>query len=133
MAISRYRPSNWPITPQAPRQVSLRKLLGVASAIATLFPLATCTDFTGPSGRGVRVPIVPVFSSSATHAKAFYAAAGIQFDRVRIVIIRDEAEVLKDTTVAFSPSSAELTLPLLITANPGEVVTATLEYRAADI
>ena len=113
--------------------MSFRKLLRVVAGVACLYPIATCTDFTGPSGRGVRVPIVPTFSAGANFAKALYAAAGIEFDRVRIVIIRDEAEVLKDTTVAFSPTSAELTLPLLITANPGEVVTVTLEYRTADI
>jgi hypothetical protein len=111
----------------------LRNLLRAALCAALLAPFATCTDFTGPSGRGARVPIVPVFSPAANAAKAVYTAAGIEFDRVRIVIIRGEAEVLKDTTVAFSPSSADLTLPLVISATPGEIVKATLEYRAADI
>ena len=114
--------------------VIFRKLSRVAAGVALLVPFATCTDFTGPKiGRGVRVPVAPTFSKSATFAKAVYAAAGIEFDRVRVLIVRGEAEVLKDTTVAFSPSSADLTLPLLITANPGEVVTVTLEYRSVDI
>jgi hypothetical protein len=76
---------------------------------------------------------VPVFSPAATAAKAVYAAAGIEYDRVRVVIVRGEAEVLKDTTVAFSPASAELTLPLVISATPGEIVKATLEYRAGEV
>ena len=114
--------------------MSLQKLVRAAAGVALLVPFATCSDFTGPkTSRGVRVPIAPTFSKSATFAKAVYSAAGIEFDRVRVLIVRGEVEVLKDTTVAFSPTSPDLTLPLTITANPGEVVTATLEYRSADI
>jgi hypothetical protein len=113
--------------------LSFSRLLRLTLGGAVLVPLATCTDFTSPSGGGVRVPIVPTFGAAANFAKALYAAAGIQYDRVRVVITRDETEILKDTTVAFTPTSPDITLPLVITANPGEVVTATLEYRSADI
>jgi hypothetical protein len=114
--------------------LSIRKFFRLTVGVAALIPFATCTDFTGPrAGHGVRVPIVPTFSQAATLAKALYTATGIEFDRVRIVITRNEAELLKDTTVAFSPTSTDLTLPLFVTANPGETVTATIEYRNADI
>src|SRR4051812_29233695 len=105
----------------------LRKLARATLGAVALLSGLTCTDFTSPgTGRGVRVPIVATFSSAATFAKALYAAAGIEYDRVRVLIVKGETEVLKDTTVAYSPTSAELSLPLLITANPGEIVNVTL-------
>jgi hypothetical protein len=113
--------------------VKFRTLTRAALGVVALLPFATCTDFTGPSNRGVRVPVVPVFSEAATFAKALYSSAGIEFDHVGVLIVRGESTVLKDTSVAFSASSAALTLPLLVTANPGEIVKVTLEYRAGDV
>jgi hypothetical protein len=113
--------------------LSLRKFVRLAGVVAVLFPLATCTDFTGPSGRGVRIPVAPTFSPAANFAKALYSSAGIEFDRVRVLVVRGESEILKDTTVAFSPTSPELTLPLVVSAAPGEVVQVTLEYRNPDV
>ena len=74
----------------------------------------------------MQVPVVPTFSPAATFAKALYSSAGVEFDRVRILIVKGDDEVLKDTTVAFSQASADLTLPLVIAATPGQVVKATL-------
>lgn len=113
---------------------SFRNLARPIVAAGALISVATCSDFTGPySGPGTRISIAPVFSASANFAKALYSAAGIDYDHVRVVIVRAPAEVLKDTTVAFTPGQAELTLPLVVAAGAGEDVTVTLEYRAADL
>ena len=120
--------------PVEPASVPFKKLLRVTLGVAFLTPFATCTDFTAPrAGRGVQVSVAPTFSKAATFAKALYSAAGIEFDNVRVLIVRGESEVLKDTSLAFSPASTELTLPLLVVANPGEEVTVTLEYRSGDL
>lgn len=115
------------------KPLSLRKFARLVAASAVLVPFATCSDFTGPSsGRGAQIPVIPTFSPAATFARALYSAAGLEFDRVRVIITRGET-VLKDTTVAFGPTSAELSLPLVISAVPGEVVKATLQYATASM
>jgi hypothetical protein len=111
--------------------LSLRKFIRLIGALALAYPAATCTDATAPRGHGVAVPVVPTFSRTATFAKAVYSLAGLEYDRVRVLITRGTTEVLKDTTVDYSPASPDLTLPLTLAADPGEVVTATLEYRNA--
>src|SRR3954471_16068064 len=117
-----------------PAAVSLQKLLRVALSVTLLTPFATCTDFTAARpGRGVQVSIVPTFSKSASFAKALYSAAGIEYDHVRILIVRGPTDVLKDTSIAFAPTSTDLTLPLLVVANPGEEFTATIEYRSGEL
>jgi hypothetical protein len=71
--------------------LSLRNFLRAVVVAAVLVPFATCTDFTSPAARGARVPIVPVFSPAATAAKAVYAAAVFEYDRLRVVLVRGEA------------------------------------------
>jgi hypothetical protein len=112
--------------------LSLRKFARLAGVVAALFPFATCADVTGPSGRGVQIPVVPTFSPAANFARALYASVGLEFDRVRVIVTRNDV-TLKDTTVSFSPTSPELALPLVIAAVPGEVVKATLQYATATL
>lgn len=115
-------------------RLSFGKLARQLVVAGALIPFATCSDFTGPSGSpAVRVNVAPTFSAAASFAKALYSAAGIDFDRVRVLIVRGQTEVLKDTTVAFVSTQSELTLPLVVAAVAGEQVQVTLEYRQADL
>ncbi|MEO7082727.1 MAG: Ig-like domain-containing protein [Gemmatimonadaceae bacterium] len=55
--------------------------------------------------------------------------ASVTFDHVRITLVRPPSEVVKDTTIAFTPDSPPVTLDLIVdVATPGEIFTATLDY-----
>ena len=107
---------------------SFRPLAAALSAVA----LASCTDvFQGTApGRGrAALAIVPRFSESATRASAALNEAGASYNQVRIVIVRPATDTLKDTTLAFTPTSSELTLELSIAAIPSEAVDATVQFK----
>src|SRR5688572_10695291 len=107
-------------------RLAIRPIVAALSAVA----LASCMDVfqsTAPSGKGrASLAIVPRFSESATRASAVLAQAGLEFNSVRIVIVRPgpPADTLKDTTITFSPTSEELTLELSIAATPAEPLLA---------
>src|SRR5205823_5704560 len=96
-------------------------------SIATLLMavgVATCSDSptaplrhtggaNGKAGFG-RVAFSPVFSTTAAATYARMADFGISFDSVRVVLrdYPDTTRTVKDTTVAFTPSSSDLPLDL---------------------
>lgn len=114
----------------------MRYALRSAAAILSAAALSSCTDLfqsTSPSGARATVAIAPRFSEAATLASATLAQAGLEFDHVRIVIARISpvdaiTEKLKDTTIAFTPSSAQIKLELAIAAIPSESVLGTIEF-----
>ena len=90
-----------------------RPLTAALAAVA----LASCMDvFQGsaPSNARASLAIAPRFSETASLASATLATAGVNYNSVRIVIVRPASDTLKDTTIAFSPASPEVT--------PGEIV-----------
>ncbi|HET9426386.1 MAG TPA: hypothetical protein VFO55_13535 [Gemmatimonadaceae bacterium] len=107
-----------------------RSLLAALSVVS----LAGCIDVfqgTAPAGSRATLAIAPRFSQNATLASAALAQAGLEFDHVRIVIVRPASDTLKDTTLVFTPSSSQLTLELSIAAIPSETVVASLQFTQA--
>jgi hypothetical protein len=102
--------------------------------VASLAITATCVDSpTGPRGKGpATFSIAPVFSQSATFAKALYSAAGLELDHVRLVITRPPSEVVKDTTVVYD-GTGELLLDLSIIGPVGELLTVRLDYISGSV
>src|SRR5438552_13632884 len=97
--------------------------------------LVTCADFTtrtGPAGLArATFSLAPHFESSASRTAAALAQLGLQYDQVRIVIIRPgTTDTLKDTTVTFHPGDAPLTLELSVLAIPDESLGATIQFKS---
>jgi hypothetical protein len=100
--------------------------------------VATCSDThstplapaTGPDVSGVaRLGFQPVFSQAAAAAFANLADFNIDFDHVRVSVIRPPSETVKDTLVAFRPGQAAITLDLTVPVRvPGEVFKVTIDY-----
>lgn len=109
------------------RLASLRIITALSLAL-----LASCIDAfrgTSPTGGVASLAIVPRFSDQAALTSATLSAAGLEYDNVRIVITRPPNETLKDTTIAFTPASAALTLELGVAALPQESLVAAVEFR----
>ena len=92
----------------------------LATLIATL-GVASCGDgpstATRPSVEGprvARVAFAPVFAPTASIAASRLADFGITFDRVLVRIVRPPSETVKDTTIAFTPGHADVTLDLSV-------------------
>jgi hypothetical protein len=110
---------------------SIRLLSVALSATA----LASCMDVlqgTAPGNSRVSLALTPHFSQSATLASATLAEAGLTYTSVRVVIVRPPSDTLKDTTIAFSPTSPEVTLELSIAAVPSEILEAGVQFRNGD-
>jgi hypothetical protein len=108
-------------------RLAFRSFTTVLSAAA----LASCADVFGhidPSGSRSTLAIAPRFSRNASLASATLAQAGLDFDHARIVIVRPASDTLKDTTIAFTPTSTELTLELAIAAVPAEELVAAIAF-----
>ena len=100
--------------------------------------LATCADAPSvatPSAAGrfaARIGFEPVFSFAAKATAAKLADFGIAFDHVRVVIVRPVADTVKDTTIAFSPTQADVTLDLTVAVRAdGESFLASIDYTNA--
>jgi hypothetical protein len=110
----------------------MRTAFRTAPAFMAAIALASCMDLSSPAGAGrSSLAIAPRFSRSASLASATLSQAGVSYNTVRIVISRpgaDAPQVLKDTSIAFSPSSPALTLDLSLDAAPSEELLATLEF-----
>src|SRR6185436_9742050 len=83
------------------------------------------------AGKG-RFALVPVFSKTAA---AVYAQrtvfAAVNFDHVRIVLVRPPNEVVKDTTISFDPNSPPTTIELTVEVkSTGEVFDGAMDYTA---
>jgi hypothetical protein len=105
--------------------------LRVPAALVVAILIGGCADSTRvvAPGRSTSLAIQPVFSSTAARSSAALSQVGLDFDNVRIVIVRPTADTLKDTTVAFGPTSADLKLELSIDALPAEALSAGIQYR----
>lgn len=107
-----------------------RSILAALSAAA----LASCTDSlsTSPASRTrATLAIVPRFSHDAANISATLAEAGLDFDHVRIVIVRPASDTLKDTTIVFTPTSSQVTLELSVLAVPAEALQAAIQFTQA--
>jgi hypothetical protein len=112
----------------------MRPPIRLLNLTLTAVALAGCVDAfpgTGPTS-GSSLVLAPRFSESATFASTALAAAGVSYNSVRLVILRPAADTLKDTTIAFSPSSPETTLELSLAAVPGEEVNAVIQFKQND-
>src|ERR1700712_3540694 len=113
-------------------RLPIRSILTVAVAVVT----ATCADApalnpTGPTPRTkAHLALSPVFSKEASQIYSQRSQfAAITFDHVHIVLTRPPSEVVKDTTIAFTPDSPSITLDLAVDVKtPGETFTVTLDY-----
>jgi hypothetical protein len=96
--------------------------------------LVTCADIaTGNRPRGLEratFAFIPKFEAGANRTVTALAQVGLQYDNVRIVIVRPETDTLKDTTVAFHSTDAPLTLELSVLAIPEEHLGATLQFKS---
>ena len=99
--------------------------------------VATCADApTVARARGARssgrIALNPVFSQEAAAVYAQRAQfAGLDFDHVRIVLVRPPGEVVKDTTVVFASGSSPKTIDLSVDVTSiGEVFDGTLDYTS---
>jgi hypothetical protein len=105
----------------------VRAALGMTGAIL----LSGCVDSAPTTGPGARASLAirPVFSTGASRSSATLSQAGLDFDNVRIVIVRPASDTLKDTTVVFGPNSSEIQLELSVEALPAEALSAGIEYK----
>ena len=98
----------------------------------------TCTDApTAPRGAtmtSAHVALSPSFSAEAASAAAALGDFDIAYDRVRIVLSQPTTKtVALDTTVAFGPNSAPLSLDLKVKISTREAwFDALIEYRDAN-
>src|SRR5262249_51785724 len=108
-------------------------------SIATLVlaaGVASCSDTPNApmktaAGRS-RILLAPRFSSEASAVYAQRGAvAGVEFDRVRVRIVRPPSEVVVDTIITFGPSSSPVTLDLDVEARQaGEVFDGAIDYTS---
>jgi hypothetical protein len=94
--------------------------------------LGGCIDSastTAPAHSRASLAIVPAFSASAARTSATLSQVGLDFDNVRIVIVRPAADTLKDTTVTFGPTSPEARLELSVDAIPSEALSAGIQFK----
>ena len=65
---------------------------------------------------------LPVFSAAALGIAQHLSEFGIDYDRVRVVLVRPPSDTAKDTTVAFTPASPDLTLSLTVEVRSSDEV-----------
>src|SRR5215813_581125 len=113
-----------------------RSFLGLLLAVG----VATCTEFRPqplePTGAGKgQLSFAPRFSPEAAAVYARRAQfAAVNFDHVRIVLVRPPSETVKDTTIAFGPTSPPLTLELTVKVDSaGELFNVSLDYLSAGV
>jgi hypothetical protein len=101
---------------------SLLIAVGVA-ACSDAPPVAVKNASPGPNG-GVsgRVAFNPVFSAAALQVAQHLSDFGIDYDRVRVVLVRPPADTAKDTTVAFAPGGPDLILNLTVEVRSSDEV-----------
>lgn len=113
----------------------MRNALRSLSIGAVAVGLVTCADV----GSGTRPAVVsratlalaPQFEPGAKQTAAALAQLGIQFDQVRIVIVRlGTIDTLKDTSIVYHNTDAPVTLQLSVLATAGDQLTATVQFRS---
>ena len=85
----------------------------VAVASCADAPSAAVKPLAGGS-RPARLAVEPVFAADARAAAARLTDFGIDFDHVRVVIVRPPRDTVKDTTIVFRPGQADVTLDLTV-------------------
>src|SRR5215475_7363909 len=111
-------------------RLSHRSLFALLLAVG----VATCSEFRPrplePSPGTGQLSFTPRFSREAAAVYAQRAQfAAVNFDHVRIVLVRPPSETVKDTTVEFSPSSPPKTLELIVKVDSaGETFNVSLDY-----
>lgn len=108
----------------------MRSALRCTLAALALAAVASCTESATVSPREAKssLALLPRFTDEATRSAATLAEGGVQFDHVRIVIVRPASDTLKDTSVVFGPTSSALTLELAVNAVPDEALKAALHF-----
>ncbi|HEX8942808.1 MAG TPA: Ig-like domain-containing protein [Gemmatimonadaceae bacterium] len=110
----------------------MRLPLRVLSTLLIAAGVATCSDTPpaavkhsslGPSGGALgRVAFVPVFSASALQTAQHLVDFGIHYDHVRVTLTRPPSDVVRDTTIAFTPTSPDITLNLTVEVRSSDEV-----------
>src|SRR5262245_19440252 len=101
--------------------------------------VATCSEFhprpLEPSPGTGQLSFAPRFSPEAAAVYARRAQFGaVNFDHVRIVLVRPPEETVKDTTVDFSPTSAPKTLELTVQVrSAGETFNVSVDYLSTGV
>src|SRR5262247_1868205 len=108
-------------------------------ALLVLASVATCSEFRSnplePRPGTGQLSFTPRFSREAAAVYARRAQfAAVNFDHVRIVLVRPPAETVKDTTVEFNPSSPPKTLELTVEVrSAGETFNVSLDYLSTGV
>lgn len=112
----------------------MRQFVRSAASLVLAASVATCSDSLSAPGASttgaLRLAFQPHLSAEASRALQSLASAGVNIDRVRVVIVRPPADTLKDTTVVFPAGVDVLPLELRVAASPGEQLGANLGYYA---
>jgi len=101
--------------------------------------VATCSEFhpspLEPSPGKGQLSFTPRFSPEAAAVYAQRAQfAAVNFDHVRIVLVRPPSETVKDTTIAFGPTSPPLTLELTVEIRgAGEKFNVSIDYLSTGV
>src|SRR5215510_2228337 len=101
--------------------------------------VATCSEFhpnpLEPNPGTGQLSFAPRFSPEAAAVYARRAQfAAVNFDHVRIVLARPLSEAVKDTTIAFGPTSPPLTLELTVEVRgAGERFTVSIDYLSTGV
>src|SRR5262245_2853441 len=113
-------------------ELPLRSIATLVLAVA----VASCSDTPNApvklaAGKS-RILLAPRFSPEASAVYAQRAEiAGVQFDRVRVRIVRPPSEVVVDTTITFGPNSSPVTLDLTVEARQaGEIFDGAIDYTS---
>ncbi len=120
----------------------MRSLYRPVATLVLAVSVATCSDSpTGPlrqspapsNGIGREaVAFAPTFSKAASATAARLVDLSISYDRVRIVLVRPVSDTVKDTTIVFTPGSADVTLELNVDVrSPTEVFDGSIDYANA--
>jgi hypothetical protein len=109
----------------------LRSSIRVLLAGLLTVGLWGCAD-TGslqPTGRRLALSVAPRFSDAARRASYALVSAGLDFDRLRIVVTRPVNDTLKDTTFTFHPTDVARQVELGLLAEPGEAIDVTIRFQ----
>ncbi|HTE46140.1 MAG TPA: hypothetical protein VK636_12890, partial [Gemmatimonadaceae bacterium] len=98
------------------------------------FLFAGCTDSRiEPSTHAATLSLTPVFSDAANYAVQAYTAAGLEIDRVRVLVTRTPSEILADTTIELVATRGQFFVELRVRASVGEILNARIEYSALGV
>jgi hypothetical protein len=113
----------------------MRRLLRVVVVLVVAVGIVTCSDTPSaavkrtPSGMA-RLSFAPVFSKSAAEVYQRLPDFGVDFDRVRVVIVRPINEIVKDTFVLHRRGDPDTTIDINVDVKTTEeLFNATFQWR----